>query len=51
MVFGLLHQPPKVDSLNLSLADINGMEEGLAAQLWDRLIKARERTLDAYKKR
>ena len=50
MVFELLNRPPKLDSLNLTLRDIDGMEEGLAIKLVERLRKAREGTVEAYGK-
>lgn len=49
MLFALLHHPPKVDALNLTLADIEGMEEGLAIKLKERLEEARRKTYEAYK--
>jgi hypothetical protein len=49
MVFALLHHPPKLDVLNLTLQDINGMDEELAIKLWEKLEIARERTVEAYK--
>ena len=51
MVFGLLHHPPRLDALNLTFADVNDMEESTARMLWDRLQAARERTVEASKRR
>ena len=49
MVFQLLHHPPKLDYLNLSLADIEGLDEELAIKLRERLQAVREKTIAAYK--
>lgn len=47
MLFRLLHHPPRLDYLNLTLADIEGMEEELAIKLLEKLDVARESTIDA----
>lgn len=41
---------PKTDYLNLTLADVNELDEGLAIKLFDKLTKAREETAEAYRK-
>lgn len=46
MVFGLIHRPPRLDWLNMTLGDVDELDEGLAEALWDRLQKAREKTID-----
>jgi hypothetical protein len=51
MVFGLLHKPYELDSMNLSLQDIDELDEDLATALWDRLQKAREKTMDLLRAR
>lgn len=51
MVFGLLHHPPKLDALNLTYTDILEMEESTARMLWERLQAARERTVEAHRRR
>lgn len=51
MVFALLHRPPELDSLNLSLSEIDEMEEHLAIRLYEKLQDAREVTVNAKRGR
>lgn len=49
MVFSLIHRPPRLDWLNMTLSDVDELDEGLAEALWERLKEAREKTIDALR--
>jgi hypothetical protein len=49
VLFAFLHRPPELDFLELSLDDVENMDEDTAFGLLDKLREQQERTIDARK--
>ena len=50
ILFSFLHRPPNLDYLQLSLAEVNALEEDVARELLERLQEAREITVHGGEK-
>jgi hypothetical protein len=51
ILFEFLHRPPELDYLNLSLSDVENMDEDTAFGLLDKLQDRRKQTIEARRKR